>query len=237
MFLCRKSCSVPNTKFKNLRDSIPSGDTGFNCSTSSLISFQALDKLARLNSPSPSLRGSTTPLPPLTGSTSRHALSSSISSVSSRRSSHSHIHTHSVPSPLSGSETERESQHSDDQSATPPSSVSHVSHDYDSSFRTRTISMPDSPTRVRTLQQSSRSNSPAPGTLQRTPRKRLATLAMSTPSPGRPRGEGVDVTAAAMAAVESLRMSPTSSISRRNRNGVPRELRETFRNSMDGRVR
>ncbi|KZV73205.1 hypothetical protein PENSPDRAFT_683068 [Peniophora sp. CONT] len=179
----------------------------------------AMEKLSRLNSPSPSGRPARSPLPPLTGPPS-----SSSSSSSSRP---SHAHTHSFPSSspgLSGSETEREryTYSSDEMSATPPASVSRSSHDP----RERVLSLPTSPPRTRRA--GSRTSSPGPSvasSTQRTPRKRVSL--MSAPDS--------DVATAALAAVASLRRSPTLSAGRRSRQPLPREFFDTNSGS-DGRT-
>ncbi|KAI0064103.1 hypothetical protein BV25DRAFT_340956 [Artomyces pyxidatus] len=205
----------------------------------------ALDKLtsmSRLNTPSPSAssRASRSPLPALT----------SVSGASNEGSSSrlpSHSHSNSAPGgrhrshTLSGSETERESQRgpssasysysSDDQSVTPPSSVSRV---YPSeSIRRRRISLPESPSKPK---RESHSRTSSPGPSQRTPRKRVS-MAMS------PADQDMDfagdethaITAAALAAVASLRRSPTSS-GKKTRQPLPREFRETKKASSDGRA-
>ncbi|KAH7885464.1 hypothetical protein F5I97DRAFT_1393379 [Phlebopus sp. FC_14] len=197
----------------------------------------ALDKLSSFSryspSPSHSSRASRSPLPPPSNSSSSSAASSS------RRSSHSH--SNSAPHPrhndtLSGSETERESQ----RAPTPSYSNSYRSSSPElsttppplpeSRVRQRLTSAPSSPRMTRQA-------SPGPS---RTPRKRVSIAsAISAPS-----GESVrygtndhDVTEAALAAVASSRRSPTGtgSGSKRSRQPLPREFRDSERRSLDGR--
>src|SRR5882762_163636 len=171
----------------------------------SFLTLQALDKLSRLNTPSPS-RASRSPLPPLMSSTSNVGSTSRLTSPT---------YSYLVPDDgggrsqevtLSGSETERESQHhlsysSDDQSATPPSSMSQVLSGASApSWRRRRLSNSSPPPYVR-----SRTSSPGPSIV-----KKKVSLALATP-------DSKDVTSAALAAVASLRQSPTSSNGKKNR--------------------
>ena len=180
----------------------------------------------RLNTPSPSQlsRSSRSPNFP----TGAPASGSSASTSSSTRS-------RSVePAVLSGSETEREpsavySNSSDDQSVTPPSSVSHAPSVLDG--RLRRISLPASPSKGK-VAPSTRSHSP--GLSQRTPQKRVSVLSM--PDSGTHRQpEHNNVTSTALGTVASLRRSPGSS-GKKNRQPLPREFRESRRASSDGRV-
>ncbi|KAI0249068.1 hypothetical protein BJV78DRAFT_1156100 [Lactifluus subvellereus] len=192
----------------------------------------ALNKLSsmRLNTPSPpqSSRSSRSPRPPV----STLASGSSASASTSTRSQ-------SVePAALSGSETEREpgasySYSSDDQSVTPPSSVSQAYSVPDA--RLRRTSLPASPSKGK-VASSTRSYSPGPP--QRTPKKRVSILSTLGPEP-LDEHEPNDVTSAALAAVASLRHSPGSSgngSGKKNRQPLPREFREPRRASSDGRA-
>jgi hypothetical protein len=180
----------------------------------------------RLNTPSPpqSSRSSRSPRPPAGASTSGSSTSASISNRS-----------RSVePATLSGSETEREpsaaySYSSDDQSITPPSSVSHAYSVLDG--RLRRTSLPASPSKGRTT---SSIRSYSPNSTQRTPRKRISTMSVPDPEAGREYGQ-INLTSAALATVASLRRSPGSS-GKKNRQPLPREFREPRRASSDGRV-
>ncbi|KAI9452775.1 hypothetical protein BJY52DRAFT_1402243 [Lactarius psammicola] len=184
----------------------------------------ALNKLSsmRLNTPSPPQpsHSSRSPNPP-------SALAPSASASTSTRS-------RSVePAALSGSETEREpgahhSNSSDDQSVTPPSSVSHAYSALDG--RLRRISLPASPSKGK-VALSTRSFSPGPS--QRTPKKRVSIMSM--PDPEVHEHDPNDVTSAALAAVASLRRSPGSS-GKKNRQPLPREFLEPRRPSSDGRT-
>jgi hypothetical protein len=190
----------------------------------SISHSQALDKLSRLNTPSPS-RTSRSPLPPLMSSTSSN------SGSTSRLTSHSH--SYSMPDDgggrsrevaQSGSETERESQHmsysSDDQSATPPSSTFQAPSVASApNWRRRRPSDSSPPPYAR-----SRTSSPGPSTM-----KKRVSLALIT-------SNDEDVTSAALAAVASLRQSPTSSNGKKSRQPLPREFRDSKRSSLDGRV-
>lgn len=179
----------------------------------------ALNKLSsmRLNTSSPpqSSRSSRSPNRPVS--------SSALASTS--------IRSRSVdPAALSGSETEREpaahhSNSSDDQSVTPPSTVSHVLD-----ARLRRISLPVSPSKGK-VALSTRSFSPGPS--QRTPKKRVSIMSM--PDPEADEHDPHDVTSAALAAVASLRRSPGSS-GKKNRQPLPREFLEPRRSSSDGRT-
>jgi hypothetical protein len=192
-------------------------------------SLQALNKLSsmRLNTPSPSQssRSPRSPRFPAGASTSDSSASASASSRS-----------RSVePATLSGSETEREpsaaySNSSDDQSVTPPSSVSQAFSALDA--RLRRTSLPASPSKGR-VAPSIRSYSPG-SSQQGTPRKRIST--MSVPDSGAHREhEHNHITSAALATVASLRRSPGSS-GKKNRQPLPREFRDPRRASSDGRV-
>ena len=171
----------------------------------------------RLNTPPPpqSSRASRSP--------NRPASTSALASTSTR--------SRSVdPAVLSGSETEREpvahhSNSSDDQSITPPSSVSHASD-----ARLRRISLPVSPSKGK-VALSTRSFSP--GLSQRTPKKRVSIMSM--PDREGHEHDPHDVTSAALGAVASLRRSPGSS-GKKNRQPLPREFLEPRRTSSDGRV-
>ncbi len=176
----------------------------------------------RLNSPPPpqSSHTSRSPNPPISSS----VLASTSTSIRAR----------SVePAALSGSETEREpvahhSNSSDDQSVTPPSSVSQAYSALDA--RLRRISLPASPSKGK-VALSMRSFSPGP--LQRTPKKRVSIMSM--PDPEGHEHDPNDVTSAALAAVASLRRSPGSS-GKKNRQPLPREFLEPRRANSDGRV-
>jgi len=179
----------------------------------------------RLNTPSPSQssRSSRSPRLPAGASTSD---SSTPASVSNR--------SRSVEPTLSGSETEREpsaaySYSSDDQSITPPSSVSHAYSVLDG--RLRRTSLPASPSKGRTA--SSMGNY-SPNSTQRTPKKRISTMSVPDPEASREYDQN-NVTFAALATVASLRRSPGSS-GKKNRQPLPREFREPRRASSDGRV-
>ncbi len=180
----------------------------------------------RLNTPPPSQssRSSRSPNIP----TGASAAGSSASTSSSARS-------RSVePAALSGSETEREpsaaySNSSDDQSVTPPSSVSQAYSILDS--RLRRTSMPASPSKGKVA---SSTRSFSPGSSQRTPKKRIST--MSVPNSQAPRErEHNNITSAALATVASLRQSPGSG-GKKNRQPLPKEFRESRRANSDGRV-
>ncbi|KAI0322379.1 hypothetical protein OF83DRAFT_799367 [Amylostereum chailletii] len=191
----------------------------------------ALDKLSsmsRLNTPSPTFSrasSSRSPNPP------SGAPSSSSSSSSSRVTSHSHAHSFPTgrhgENTLSGSETERESHQSyshssDDQSATPPSTISHTS----ASMRLRRISLPESPHRPK-----SRASSPQ---TQRTPRKRVSLVSAPDRSSYLADDDEPDVTVSAMAALASMRRSPTGSNGKKSRQPLPREF--TSMSGSDGRA-
>ena len=172
----------------------------------------------RLNTPSPSQ--------PSHSSRSPHLPAGSSSSGSASASNRSR----SVEPTLSGSETEREpsasySYSSDDQSVTPPSSVSQAYSILDG--RLRRISLPASPSKGKAA---SSTRSYSPNSSQKTPKKRIST--MSVPSPD---GHEQNNITAAMATVASLRRSPGSS-GKKNRQPLPREFREPRRASSDGRV-
>ncbi|KAH9983008.1 hypothetical protein BJV74DRAFT_797625 [Russula compacta] len=185
----------------------------------------ALNKLSsmRLNTPSPSQpqpsRSSRSPQFPAGTSASGSSASTSASTRS-----------RSVePGVLSGSETEREpgttlSNSSDDQSVTPPSSVSHAYSVLDGRFR-RT-SLPVSPSKGKVA---SSTRSYSPGSSQRTPKKRFSLQSVPDPE------HNNNITSAALATVASLRRSPSSS-GKKNRQPLPREFREPRRASSDGRA-
>ena len=180
----------------------------------------------RLNTPSPSQssHSSRSPRPAAGTSTSGSSTSASVRNRS-----------RSVePAALSGSETEREpsaaySYSSDDQSITPPSSVSHAYSVLDG--RLRRTSMPVSPSKGRTA---SSVRSYSPSSTQRTPKKRMSTMSVPDPEASH-EYEQINVTSAALATVASLRRSPGSS-GKKNRQPLPREFREPRRASSDGRV-
>lgn len=137
------------------------------------------------------------------------------------------------PATLSGSETEREpsaaySYSSDDQSITPPSSVSHAYFALDG--RLRRTSLPASPSKGRTA---SSIRSYSPNSTQKTPKKRISTI--SVPDPEASREYGQNNVTPALSTVSSLRRSPGSS-GKKNRQPLPREFREPRRASSDGRV-
>ena len=137
------------------------------------------------------------------------------------------------PATLSGSETEREpsaaySYSSDDQSITPPSSVSHAYSALDG--RLRRTSLPASPSKGKTT---SSIRSYSPNLTQRTPKKRISTI--SVPDPEANHEYGQNNTTPALSTVSSLRRSPGSS-GKKNRQPLPREFREPRRASSDGRV-
>ncbi|KAI0269973.1 hypothetical protein BC834DRAFT_580864 [Gloeopeniophorella convolvens] len=182
----------------------------------------ALDKLSsmRLNTPSPS-------------QSSRASRSPNTAATSSAASS-SGARSRSVDPTLSGSETERESgasysYSSDDQSVTPPSSVSQAYSALEG--RLRRTSLPTSPSKSR-VASSNRSFSPGPS--QRTPKKRVSIMSMPDPDV---HGEDDphDVTSAALAAVASLRRSPSSG-GKKIRQPLPREFHESRRANSDGRT-
>ena len=176
----------------------------------------------RLNTPSPSQSSHSSRSPRLPAGAS----ASGSVSVSNR--------SRSVEPTLSGSETEREpsasySYSSDDQSVTPPSSVSQAYSILDG--RLRRISLPASPSKGKAA---SSTRSYSPNSSQKTPRKRVST--MSVPSPETNPGHAQNnITSAAMATVASLRRSPGSS-GKKNRQPLPKEFREPRRASSDGRV-
>jgi hypothetical protein len=180
----------------------------------------------RLNTPSPSQssRSSRSPRLPAGASTSGSSTSASVGNRS-----------RSVdPAALSGSETEREpsaaySNSSDDQSITPPSSVSDAYSILDG--RLRRTSLPASPSKGRAA---SSIGSYSPNSTQRTPRKRISTMTVPDPEASR-EYEQNNVTFAALATVASLRHSPGSS-GKKSRQPLPREFREPRRASSDGRV-
>jgi hypothetical protein len=181
----------------------------------------------RLNTPSPSQTSHPSRSPRLTAGASTSGSSTS-ASVSNR--------SRSVePATLSGSETEREpsaaySYSSDDQSITPPSSVSHAYSVLDG--RLRRTSLPASPSKGRTA--SSIRSSYSPNSTQRTPKKRISIMSVPDPEASR-EYEQNNLTSAALATVASLRRSPGSS-GKKNRQPLPREFREPRRASSDGRV-
>ena len=173
----------------------------------------------RLNTPSPSQSSHSSRSPRLPAGAS----ASGSASVSNR--------SRSVEPTLSGSETEREpsasySYSSDDQSVTPPSSVSQAYSILDG--RLRRISLPASPSKGKVA---SSTRSYSPNSSQKTPKKRVSTMSV----PGPDGHEQNNITSAAMATVASLRRSPGSS-GKKNRQPLPREFREPRRASSDGRV-
>ena len=184
----------------------------------------------RLNTPSPSQSSHSSRSP-------RHP-ASTLASGSSASASTSTRSQSVEPAALSGSETERErgasySNSSDDQSVTPPSSVSQAYSPPDA--RLRRTSLPVSPSKGK-VALSTRSYSPGPP--QRTPKKRGSILSTLGPE-ALDEHEPNDVTSAALAAVASLRRSPGSSgngSGKKNRQPLPREFREPRRASSDGRV-
>src|SRR6266850_7536121 len=157
------------------------------------------------------------------------------STSSSSASTSSSTRSRSVePAALSGSETEREpsaaySNSSDDQSVTPPSSVSHAFSVLDG--RLRRTSLPASPSKGKVA---SSTRSFSPNTSQRTPKKRVSVLSMPDPEARREHDHS-NITSAALATVASLRRSPGSS-GKKNRPPLPREFRDSRRASSDGRV-
>ena len=159
---------------------------------------------------------SASPLPPLTGSSSSSRLSYNSHDPGGRH----------RDSTRSGSETERESHHStsyssDDQSLTPPSTAAQPP-------RPKTSTAPSSPTKAHHSGRS-RVFSPGASTNNKPIRKRVSVTDSERESE---REDENDVTVAALAAVASLRRSPTStSIGRRSRQPLPREFRDR-----DGRV-
>ena len=181
-----------------------------------------------------------TPSPPQSSHPSRSPRhSTSTLSSGSTASASTNTRSQSVePAALSGSETERErgasySNSSDDQSVTPPSSVSQTYSVPDARFR-RT-SLPASPSKGK-VTSSTRSYSPGPP--QKTPKKRVSILSSLGPEE-LDEHQPNDVTSAALAAVASLRRSPGSSgkgSGKKNRQPLPREFREPRRASSDGRV-
>jgi hypothetical protein len=185
----------------------------------------ALNKLSsmRLNTPSPSQSSRSSRSPHF----SSDASASGSASASNR--------SRSVePATLSGSETEREpsasySYSSDEQSVTPPSSVSHAYSVLDG--RLRRTSLPASPSKGKAAP-STRSYSP--NSTQRTPKKRISTISVPGPEANREHEQN-HITSAALATVASLRRSPGSS-GKRNRQPLPREFREPRRASSDGRA-
>jgi hypothetical protein len=187
--------------------------------------MQALNKLSsmRLNTPSPSHSSHSSRSPQFPAGAS----ASGSASTSNR--------SRSVePATLSGSETEREpsaaySNSSDDQSVTPPSSVSQAYSILDG--RLRRISLPASPSKGKVA---SSTRSYSPNSTQKTPRKRVSTMSVPSPEANR-EYEQNNITSAALASVASLRRSPGSS-GKKNRQPLPREFREPRRASSDGRV-
>ncbi|KAI9507614.1 hypothetical protein F5148DRAFT_89304 [Russula earlei] len=191
----------------------------------------ALNKLSsmRLNTPSPS-QSTRSPRSPRFPNGAPASRSSTSPSTNNR--------SRSVePAALSGSETEREpgvaaySNSSDDQSVTPPSSVSRPYSVLDG--RLRRTSLPASPSKGKGA---SSTRSFSPGSSQRTPKKRVSIMSVPDPEALRELGQN-DITSAALATVASLRRSPGSS-GKKNRQPLPREFREReFRRaSSDGRA-
>lgn len=164
---------------------------------------------------------------------------------------------------LSGSETERDIDHrlslaesnsSDDQSYTPPSTASisalrmtgMVQPTPTSPHRPRRISLPTSPGKALTMSSTKprrnldRSISPGPS---RTPKKRPSTansVSEKTSPVHSGRDASLDLTSAALAAVARSRspatLSTTSGGSRGQRAGLPREFMGRDRHSLDGKV-
>ncbi|OBZ71465.1 hypothetical protein A0H81_08669 [Grifola frondosa] len=188
-----------------------------------------LSSISRLGSPVPSSNPSPSPVTPLTAGTSSSS-STTFSRISSSRLQSSYIASTSGrrrEPPLSGSETERESQRvssrcsSSDEYSSPSACPENRAP---SSLRQRRISAPASPGKIgRPPRDRDRGSSPGPS---RTPRKRVS-MAMSVDEPIQhvPRDDD-DVTAAALAAVASSRRSPTGSSGKKARQPLPKEFRD-----------
>ncbi|KZT19971.1 hypothetical protein NEOLEDRAFT_1141271 [Neolentinus lepideus HHB14362 ss-1] len=211
----------------------------------------AIDKLSRLSTPSPSHAGRTgsssgrSPLPPNSATTTSSSASTSSHRLSAHSKSYSNPQTRASHGLESGSETEREGHSlrsypsSDDLSVTPPSTFSGSSQTRSNSARARRTSVPASPVKENlALSSSSRPNarnaSPGPS---RTPRKRVSIASSFASSAGDYDDEREDVASAALAAIGASRRSPTIGNSRRARQPLPREFRDTFtsRKSLDGK--
>jgi hypothetical protein len=217
-----------------------------------LVPLQALDKLSRLSTPSPS-RNTRSPAPTQTVGSSAASSSSKSSSSHTHTSSQSHVRSQSHAQPiqlrrqismeavLSGSETERESQHTlfaaasysssteDLPAIAPPSSTRPQSSL--GVYRQRNISGPTSPEKA--IAHIAGAYSPTHG---RTPRKRPSTAASTRDEDvfsDRHGDRDKDVTSAALAAVASSRRSPTANGKRRA--ALPREFRDR-RGSLDHEV-
>lgn len=168
--------------------------------------------MTRLNSPSP-VNGrssvlSRSPIPPSSSS-------SSSSQVSHNRVISQSSSTHKLrDSTRSGSETERESHHSEDpERATTPPLTGSQRH-----IRQRLISAPESPSKLRAGERERQISPPVQG-----PRKRASMINQRVNY-----GDEDDVTSAALAAVASSRRSPTG---RKARQPLPKEFRENDRRS------
>ncbi|KAI0631968.1 hypothetical protein C8Q77DRAFT_1218535 [Trametes polyzona] len=186
-----------------------------------------LDKLSSISrgSPVPSNHSRSPMSPPAAGSSSSSATSSS------RSVSNGSSNGRRREPQLSGSETERESQHpsnysesSDGRPTTPlypPSAFPDIRAP--ASVRQRRISAPPSPGKVgRSTRDRDRAPSPGPS---RTTRKRVSTALSVDEGYEQYRSDEDDVTAAALAAVASSRRSPGSS-GKKPRQPLPREFME-----------
>ncbi|KAI0662010.1 hypothetical protein C8Q70DRAFT_1051513 [Cubamyces menziesii] len=186
-----------------------------------------LSSISRLGSPVPS-NHSRSPMSPPTAV-------SSASSATSSRSSGSQLRPQSVSNgssngrrrdiQLSGSETERESQHhsnhsvsSDGRSGSPPPSA-YPEIRAPASVRPRRISAPASPGKAgRSYRETERPSSPGPS------RKRVSTALSVDEGFGQYRSDDEDITAAALAAVANSRRSPGSG--KKGRQPLPKEFME-----------
>ncbi|KAI8994169.1 hypothetical protein BD414DRAFT_411088 [Trametes punicea] len=186
-----------------------------------------LSSISRLGSPAPSNTSRSPMSPPTAGSSSSAAAFSRLSSLQTRSESVSNgaSSNRRRDTQLSGSETERESQHhsnqsisSDGRSRTPPSSV-YPEIRAPASVRQRRISAPASPGKAgRSTRETDRGPSPGPS------RKRVSTTLSVDEGYGQYHSDDDDVTAAALAAVASSRRSPGSS-GKKGRQPLPREFR------------
>lgn len=158
---------------------------------------------------------------------SRSTLPPSSSATSSSSSSSSNQHNRAASQPgrfrsASGSETERETYHPDEyehepeRAASPPESISQRQ------IRQRLTSAPESPSKFRTREIERHLASPT-----RQPRKRASMMNQRVEFAEDERQD--DVSSAALAAVASLRQSPTG---RKNRQPLPQEFRENDQRSV-----
>ncbi|KAI0333713.1 hypothetical protein GY45DRAFT_1319315 [Cubamyces sp. BRFM 1775] len=184
-----------------------------------------LSSISRLGSPVPSNNSRSPMSPPTAGS--------SASSATSSRSSGSQLRPQSVSNgssngrrrdvQLSGSETERESQHysnhsvsSDGRSGSPPPSA-YPEIRAPAAVRPRRISAPASPGKAgRSTRETERASSPGPS------RKRVSTALSVDEGFGQYHSDDEDITAAALAAVANSRRSPGSG--KKTRQPLPSEF-------------